>query len=172
MDIHQETELLSEYERLFRIQGATGVLAQPMIDGTELFLGAKREPAFGFLVACGLGGIFVEGLGDVAWGLGRQTLPEARRMWQKLRGRALLRGARGRPAVDEEALARCLVALSELLIVAPEIEEIDINPLFAKGTALVAADARARLEPGPGSKGESEARQQKALDGRGAFEQR
>lgn len=108
LDVRTGAEVTSEYERLGRIEGATGVLVQPMLKGVELFLGAKWEPGFGHVILCGLGGIFVEALNDVASGLAPLDHEEALDMIRRLRGYPLVRGVRGQPGVDEDVLADLL----------------------------------------------------------------
>jgi len=120
------------------------VLVQEMVGaGTELILGLSRDPEFGLAVVCGLGGIFVEILGDAAMRLPPFDIGEARRMIEELRGVAVLKGARGRPGVDIEKVAGLLVALGDFAVAnADLLAEVDINPLISTGTGqLRAADA-------------------------------
>lgn len=146
LDVRTGAEVTSEYGRLLGIEGATGVLVQPMLKGVELFLGAKWEPGFGHVILCGLGGIFVEALNDVASGLAPLVHEEALDMIRRLRGYPLLRGVRGQPGVDEDVLAELLVRLSRLVAAAPELREVDVNPLLGCGARLTAVDARIRVE--------------------------
>ncbi len=62
-------DLMEHFQGMMKIEGATGVLVQPMLEGIELFVGAKYEPGFGHVILCGLGGIYVEVLRDMATGL-------------------------------------------------------------------------------------------------------
>jgi len=109
-----------------------GVLVQRMApDGIEAFVGARREPVLGALVVVGLGGLDVESVGDVAMRLAPVSLAEAHAMLAELRGSARLRGTRGRPAADVDALARAVVSLSELAAGLPgEVASVEINPLL------------------------------------------
>ena len=66
LNIKGEQHLAFEFERMMQIPEVTGILVQPMLAGTELFVGAKYEAKFGHVVLCGLGGIFVEVLKDVS----------------------------------------------------------------------------------------------------------
>jgi acyl-CoA synthetase (NDP forming) len=91
-------------------------------------------------------GIFVEVLKDVTSGLAPLSMPEARSMIKNLRARKILEGFRGTEAVDVDRFAEMLVRLSGLLRFATEIKELDINPLMAKGSSIVAVDARIRIE--------------------------
>jgi acetyltransferase len=146
LNIRSEKHLRMEFERLTALSGSTGVLVQPMLAGTELFIGAKYEETFGHIVLCGLGGIFVEVLGDVASGLSPIEKDEALSMIRSLRGYRIIRGVRGQRGVDEDQFADIIVRLSALLRFAPEIKEMDINPLLATVDGIVAVDARIRIE--------------------------
>jgi acetyltransferase len=146
LNIRSPEHLLAEFERMRRIPGATGVLVQPMLSGTELFIGAKYEPRFGHVVLCGLGGIFVEVLEDVASGLAPLTYDEAFSMIRSLKSHKIIQGARGRPGVDERKFADVIVRLSTLLRFATEIKELDLNPLLGTPTGVTVVDARFRVE--------------------------
>ena len=118
-----------------------GVVVQPMAaPGTELVMGVRRDPVFGPVAMLGLGGVFVETLKDVAFArapLMREDVPS---MIESLKGQAVLRGARGRPAVDVESLTDLLVALSRFAVDRPEIAEVDLNPVVAGPDGLTAVD--------------------------------
>ncbi len=110
-----------------------GVLVAPMLSGgVECILGAHYDPVFGPIVMFGLGGVFVELLGDVALRLAPVSEPQALEMIRSTKGFALLAGARGRMPVDLECLARNLAALSRLACAAGDtLHSIDINPFMA-----------------------------------------
>ncbi len=146
LNIRSPEHLLAEFERMRRIPGATGVMLQPMLSGTELFIGAKYEPRFGHVVLCGLGGIFVEVLEDVAAGLAPLTYDEAFSMIRSLKSHRIIQGARGKPGVHERKFAEIIVRLSTLLRFATEIKELDLNPLLGTPTSVTAVDARFRVE--------------------------
>ena len=146
LNIRSPEHLLAEFERMRRIPGATGVMLQPMLSGTELFIGAKYEPRFGHVVLCGLGGIFVEVLEDVAAGLAPLTYDEAYSMIRSLKSHRIIQGTRGRPGVAEKRFAEIIVRLSTLLRFATEIKELDLNPLLGTPTSVTVVDARFRVE--------------------------
>ena len=109
-----------------------------------MLLGVSRDPTFGLVLTVGLGGIFVEIMRDVAHRLPPVSHDEALRVIGGLRGAALLRGARGRPAADIEALADAIVRVSWLAHDARDLlDELDINPLCVlpagRGTRVVDA---------------------------------
>ncbi len=111
--------------------------------GLELMIGAKRDPAWGAVLLLGLGGIWVEALGDV------RLLPVDADETQivdalhKLRTAKLLTGFRGAPPVDVDAVAKAVLALGRLMMTVPGIVEIDINPLMVHGAGqgVTALDA-------------------------------
>lgn len=113
--------------------------------GVELVLGARRDANFGPVVMAGLGGIWVEALGDVALRLAPVSESEAVSMLDELKGRSLLTGGRGRPAVDIAALARLIAELSQWIAGSPWLDELDVNPLIANADGFVIVDVRMRV---------------------------
>ena len=146
LNIRTPEHLALEFERMMKIEGATGVMVQKMLKGTELFIGAKYEERFGHVVLCGLGGIFVEVLKDVRSGLAPLSYGEAYSMIRSLRGYKILKGTRGQAGINEQKYAEIIVRLSTLLRFATEIKEMDINPLLADEHDVVAVDARILIE--------------------------
>lgn len=121
-----------------------GILVQRMLTGgREVIIGGRRDPAFGPVVMFGLGGIYVEILEDVVFRLAPLRERDARQMMNDLRGSHLLRGVRGEPPVNSEAIVDALLSMSNLLIACPEIVEIDINPFLVLQEGAAAIDARA-----------------------------
>ncbi|MDR1121776.1 MAG: acetate--CoA ligase family protein [Dysgonamonadaceae bacterium] len=146
LNIRSEKHLRIEFDRLMSLEGSKAVLIQPMLSGTELFIGAKYEETFGHIVLCGLGGIFVEVLKDIASGLSPIEKEEALSMIRSLKGYKIIQGVRGQLGIDEDQFADIIVRLSALLRFAPEIKEMDINPLLATSNGIIAVDARIRVE--------------------------
>ena len=122
-----------------------GVLVQPMaLEGTELIVGIDTDPDFGPILMLGLGGVWVELLQDVQIAAVPVSETKARSMLSRLKGEALLRGARGRPEADIDALVHLIVALSMFADrYREQIREVDLNPVIvhAKGQGLTIADA-------------------------------
>jgi acyl-CoA synthetase (NDP forming) len=124
-----------------------GVSLQRMArHGTEVIVGMSKDAQFGPVLMFGLGGVFVEILEDVAFGIVPLLPRDASRMIEEIKGSALLRGHRGQPAADLGALEEILLRLSDLVDRTPEIKEVDLNPIFAYRDGAVAADARVILE--------------------------
>lgn len=146
LNIRTAEHLALEFDRMMKIESATGIMVQKMLKGRELFIGAKYEPRFGHIVLCGLGGIFVEVLKDVSSGLAPLSYDEAYSMIRSLRAYKIIKGTRGQKGVNEKKYAEIIVRLSTLLRFATEIKELDINPLLADEDDVVAVDARIRIE--------------------------
>jgi len=119
-----------------------GLLVEPMAaPGVELIVGLRRDAQFGPAVMVGLGGIFAEVLDDVSIRLAPVRHAEALAMLDALRGRRILDGVRGRPAIDRPAVADLIVALSLLGVERPDIMEVDLNPVIASPDGALAVDA-------------------------------
>ena len=146
LNIKSAQHLALEFERMMKLPDVTAIMVQPMLKGTELFIGAKYEETFGHVVLCGLGGIFVEVLKDVSSGLAPLSYEEAYSMIHSLRAYKIIQGTRGQKGVNEAKFAEIIVRLSTLLRFATEIKEMDINPLLATDKDVIAVDARIRIE--------------------------
>jgi acetyltransferase len=121
-----------------------GVTVQPMIrlDGYELILGSSVDAQFGPVILFGSGGQLVEVYRDHALALPPLNTTLAQRLMEPTRIFGALKGARGRAAVDMVALEQALVRFSRLLVDQRRIKEMDINPLRASASSVLALDAR------------------------------
>jgi len=146
LNVKNAETVASEFNRMIKIKDTTAILIQPMLSGVELFVGAKREDKFGHMVLCGLGGIFIEVLKDVNAGLAPISTDEALSMIQRLKSYKILQGVRGQEPVNEQHFAEMVSRVSALVKVAPEIFEMDLNPLLGRKEKVVAVDARIRIE--------------------------
>jgi acetate---CoA ligase (ADP-forming) len=117
----------------------------PVDGGVELLVGCRWDARFGPVALVGLGGVFTEVLKDVAVALAPVDDSTARELLLSLRAAPLLRGARGRRAVDLDAAAATVAALSRVAAAHPEIAEIEVNPLLALPEGVLGLDARAVL---------------------------
>jgi acetyltransferase len=126
-----------------------GVTIQPMINwsGYELIVGSSPDPQFGPVLLFGMGGQLVEVFKDRALALPPLNTNLARKLIHETKISQVLKGVRGRKAIDEDALASLLVRFSELVAEQPRIAEIDINPLLASPERVIALDARVVLHP-------------------------
>ncbi|HET8528679.1 MAG TPA: GNAT family N-acetyltransferase [Gaiellaceae bacterium] len=122
------------------------VLVQKMIrGGAELLAGAVQDPVFGPLVAFGPGGVFAELIGQAQFRLAPLTDLDARELVRNGKAGELVRGYRGAPPADEDALVDLLLRLSQLAEDLPEVAELDLNPVLALPDGAVAVDARVRV---------------------------
>jgi acetyl coenzyme A synthetase (ADP forming)-like protein len=127
-----------------------GVQVQQMLaGGQEVIIGAVTDPAFGKLVAFGLGGVLVEVLKDITFRLAPASREDALSMLDSIAAAEILRGVRGAAAVDRESLATMIVNVSQLVNDFPEITELDLNPVFATAQGATAADVRVVLDFNP-----------------------
>jgi acyl-CoA synthetase (NDP forming) len=125
----------------------TSVLVQRMLaPGVEMIVGTLQDPLFGPLIACGTGGVLVDLLADTAFRLHPLTGSDPAAMIDELKGVRLLRGYRGAPPADQAALEDILLRVSELVTTAPEIQELDLNPVVVGTSGACVADARVRIE--------------------------
>jgi acetyl coenzyme A synthetase (ADP forming)-like protein len=129
------------YDPAARIRG---VQVQRMVPdgGQEVIVGAVTDPTFGKIVAFGLGGVLVEVLKDITFRLAPASRDDALSMLDGIRAAEVLRGVRGGEPVDRDALADLIVRVSDLVADFPEVAEVDLNPVFATGSGVIAADVR------------------------------
>jgi acyl-CoA synthetase (NDP forming) len=120
-----------------------GVAVQKMAPaGTEVIVGMSKDPQFGPVMMFGLGGIFVEVLKDVAFRIVPLEPKDAREMVREIKGFPVLEGVRGQEPADIEALEKLILQVSEFIEAHPEIDELDLNPVFAYKDGVIAVDAR------------------------------
>lgn len=136
-------EVLANAGKVTGAERIEGLLLCPMVPpGQECILGAIRDPGFGPVIMFGLGGIFVEVLKDVSFGVAPLNQAETARMVNGIRGRKMLEGVRGEPPRDKGAIQEALGRLSVLFAENPEIAEIDLNPVIVHEKGLSIVDAR------------------------------
>ncbi len=155
LNIRNEEELIKAFQEITigvrqALPGVNilGVMVQEMVPkGKEVIVGFTRDPQFGPLVMFGLGGIYVEVIKDVSFRLAPICPDEALEMIHEIKAYPILKGIRGEPEVDLEALVSCIVSLAQLAVDFPELSEGEVNPLLVrpKGQGAVAVDARLSL---------------------------
>ncbi|MFA5181723.1 MAG: acetate--CoA ligase family protein [Syntrophales bacterium] len=137
-------KILAEMQQTFGSMADAFLIQEMAAPGVECFVGGRQDPVFGPVVMVGLGGIFIEVFRDTAIRLAPVTKAEAWEMVRELKSYPLLQGVRGRQAADVPALVEVIGKVSALLAAAPEITELDLNPVIVhpagKGVSLV--DAR------------------------------
>ena len=135
-----------EFDRLIVIPETYAVEMYPMLDGIDVYIGAIKDAKFGHQVFFGLGGIFIEVLKDVQSALAPITADEAKEMLKQLKGYKILQGVRGQEGVNLDLYADQVARVSALVQAAPEIAEMDLNPLLGNPRYVTAVDARIRIE--------------------------
>jgi acetyl-CoA synthetase (ADP-forming) len=124
-----------------------GVLVQEMAPAsTEVIVGSIKDPQFGPAIMFGLGGVFVEVLKDVTFRIAPVTEEEAREMIEEVKAYPLLKGYRGSPPADINAIVKIILATSKLVMEHQEIKELDLNPIMVYEKGAKTVDARIILE--------------------------
>jgi acyl-CoA synthetase (NDP forming) len=147
LNLEDEQSVRDAFDQL-RQDDMEGVQVQKMVTtGVELMIGVAPDRLFGPLIAFGLGVIHVDILGDFRFRVTPLTDQDAHEMIREIRGYRLLQGYRGHAAVDVEAVEEILLRISRLVEDIPEVQELDLNPIFGlpPGEGCVVADARLRV---------------------------
>jgi len=124
-----------------------GVLVQEMAPtATEVIVGSTKDPQFGPALMFGLGGIFVEILKDVTFRIAPITESDAKEMITEVKAYPILKGYRGQPPADVDAIVKILMSTSQLVMDHMEIKELDLNPIMVYEKGAKTVDARIILE--------------------------
>ncbi|WP_320168124.1 acetate--CoA ligase family protein [Mangrovibacterium marinum] len=145
LNLRSAEQVAAGFRRLMAIAGTSAVLLSPMLNGLELYIGAKYEKGFGHLIFVGLGGVWLEIMKDVQVALAPVSRTEALQLISKLKALPLLNGYRGQRGVDIGQFADLLVQVSRLVEEAPLISELDLNPIVAEGKRFSPVDIRIAL---------------------------
>jgi acyl-CoA synthetase (NDP forming) len=149
LNLEGNTAIADAFRRIMAVapNGARvdGVLVAPMrTGGIELFVGCTRDPQWGPVIAVGLGGVWVEVLQDVALRPLPVDATEVGRMLAELRGTKLLQGVRGMPAAEMDAVAAVIASIGDAAVaLGPQLEALEVNPLWVRGAKVEALDALA-----------------------------
>lgn len=146
LNVKDEETIRREFVRLMSIKDTYAVLMGEMLSGTEVFIGAKREDKFGHMVLAGLGGIFIEVFHDVNTSISPVSENEAEYMIKNLKSYKIIEGVRGQEGVNQDVMQKQIRKISALVEAAPEIFEMDLNPLLGNSKYVKAVDARIRIE--------------------------
>ncbi len=137
------TEILSSVKQATPGAQIQGVSVQPMATpAVEVIIGMSKDPQFGPVIMFGLGGIMVEVLKDVSFRIVPLERRDASEMIKEIKGYPILEGHRGQKPASIPALEELILKVSEFVEKHPEIEELDLNPVFAYPDKAVAVDAR------------------------------
>lgn len=146
LNVDNFDKVASEFDRMIVIPETTAVLIQPMLKGQYVYVGANYEPNFGHMILCGMGGIYIEVLKDIQSGLSPVSAGQASQMIKRLKSYGIIRGIRGQEGINEDIYSNVISRVSALCEAAPEIMEMDLNPLIGNMKQLVAVDARIRIQ--------------------------
>jgi len=152
LGINDESALLSAYKKMakkFAKHTPSFVLQEHLAGGKEVILGSKGNLGLAPTVLFGLGGVFVEVLKDVQFRLAPLSKEDAMEMIQSIKGYPVLEGTRGEKSADIDAVVDILLRLSELGTDFPQLDEMDLNPVFVfpKGKGAAVVDARIKYKP-------------------------
>ncbi|MDY6957947.1 MAG: acetate--CoA ligase family protein [Halobacteriota archaeon] len=148
LGLASEEEVKSGYDELIAnakkvSENITGIGVQRMADpGVEIIVGMTKDPQFGPALMFGLGGVFVEILKDVSFRIVPIEARDADEMIREIKGFPMLEGYRGSPPADLSKIQGLLLSMSKFVSDHPEIDEIDLNPVFAYPDSVLVADAR------------------------------
>jgi acyl-CoA synthetase (NDP forming) len=141
------SEIVSSVRQAYPEARIQGVSVQPMApSAVEVIVGMSKDPQFGPVLMFGLGGILVEVLKDVSFRIVPVSERDARDMIREIKGYPILKGYRGQKPASIPALEKLIVNVSQFVEKNPQIEELDLNPVFAYPDKAVAIDARIILE--------------------------
>lgn len=140
-------ELIKRAKHYNKSADIRGVIVTPMEkQGIELIVGMSKDKTFGPTIMFGLGGIFVEALKDVSFRVAPLSKVDALDMIKETKCFSILKGFRGQKGININALTSLLLKISTLAIDIPEIDEIDLNPIFAYEENLSIIDARMTIQ--------------------------
>lgn len=146
LDIREDSIMMNEFKRMLRIPDTQGVIFQPMLSGTEILISAIREGAFGHLIRCGIGGVMTDILSDFCYALAPMSREEADYMIHSLKSFGILEGTQDFEGVNLTMLNETIRRVAALCCAAPEIQEIEINPILGNLRTLMAADTSILLK--------------------------
>lgn len=143
LEISHKDELEEKFKKLkekaSQIEDAF-LVAQKKGEGSKLFLGIKKDPVFGFVVMFGMGGILLELIEDVSYGICPLTKEECKSLIKRTKAFDYIKGFRGEKKTDINKLANFIYSFSKIPEKYPEVKEVDFNPVFAFGNNIKVAD--------------------------------
>ncbi|MCD6429260.1 acetate--CoA ligase family protein [bacterium] len=143
-DISNKKELIQNWEKIKKLaqKYKAKILIQKQITGYEVIIGAKQNPVFGPVIMFGLGGIFVEVFKDVSFRLAPITKKETQEMIKEIKGYKILKGYRGKKAINLKQIENILFNLSKLITKNHQIQEVDLNPVIVNEKQAQVVDVK------------------------------
>lgn len=142
LNILNYDELVLKFEQAMKINGVKSVIIQEMVSGQELYCGASKQGDFGHLVLAGLGGIFLELLHDTVCALAPLNQNNIKVLIKKLKAYPIITGYRNKKGLNENLFIEIIERVAALVFVAPEISELDLNPIIAFEEQMIPVDVR------------------------------
>jgi len=144
LDIEDRESLSAAWDKISKLTKSkkADILIQKQEKGTEVIIGAKRDPVFGPVIMFGLGGIFAEALKDVSFRLAPISKKEAKEMISEIKGSKILKGYRGQKPVNLLKLEEILLSLSELITKEKNVKEVDLNPVIVNDKKAIVVDVK------------------------------
>jgi acyl-CoA synthetase (NDP forming) len=146
LNIQSIQEASETFQDLMKIEGVKSIIIQQQVKGEELYCGASKQGDFGHLILAGLGGIFLELLNDTVYALAPIDKNEATEMIKKLKGYPIIEGYRNKKGLNKEKFVDIIERISALVYVAPEISELDLNPIIAFENKMIPVDIRIKID--------------------------
>jgi acetyltransferase len=146
LNINNITDFKRHFNELLQIPGATGIIVQAQKQGTELFVGVKKEKDFGHLILFGTGGIYIEVLKDFQTLLAPVSKNEIRKKLSRLKLYPLLKGIRGQKGINLEKFVDLISKISAMVSYYPQITELDLNPVLANQDEIIIVDNRIKIQ--------------------------
>lgn len=143
-DISNKKELIQNWKKIKKLaqKYKAKILIQKQITGYEVIIGAKQDPVFGPVIMFGLGGIFVEVFKDVSFRLAPITKKETQEMIKEIKGYKILKGYRGKKAINLKQIENILFNLSKLITKNHQIQEVDLNPVIVNEKQAQVVDVK------------------------------
>ena len=142
LNIDSNKEAANAFNKLKKLAGFKAVAVQKMVKGIEIIIGGKTDENFGPTILFGLGGIFVETFKDYSLRVCPISPFDAKEMVHEIKALQILKGVRGKKGANIPLIEKELLKISKMLLKEKKIKELDLNPLIATPTNLIAVDAR------------------------------
>ena len=146
-NLYNASSVLSSFNEIMKnakkiTKDIKGVIVQKQAQGTEIIIGAKRDPQFGVVVLFGLGGIYVNLFKDVSMRVYPFTRKDVQEMIKEIKAYPLLNGFRGQPKINFTALENTILRAGSLMAENSFIKEMDLNPCFVDEKKCIVTDIR------------------------------
>ena len=139
-EVKNKADLKKTFLKMMKIKGAEGILVQEKIEGKNLIIGTRKDPQFGPVVMCGIGGIFAEVFNDFALRIAPVSEKEALKMLTELKGYDYLCGKRDKKPINFKEVSKVIVAISSIGLNEEEIKDVTLNPVISNEKIATTVD--------------------------------